>query len=82
MKTLESINAVLAHGLQEILVPGGRPLQVTSDSVGTVCFARVGMSVPACGGINVSFLQTDGHFPLKDVVVQASCVTISAKHPI
>ncbi|KAL5966788.1 hypothetical protein TSMEX_005526, partial [Taenia solium] len=71
-KTLENINVALAQILQELLVPGGSPLQVTSDSVGTVCFARVGIGLPACGDNNVSILYTDGHFPLKDVVVQAS----------
>uniref|UniRef100_A0A0R3WBA5 GPS domain-containing protein n=1 Tax=Taenia asiatica TaxID=60517 RepID=A0A0R3WBA5_TAEAS len=81
-KTLENINVALAQILQELLVPGGNPLQVTSDSVGTVCFARAGTGLPACGGNNVSLLYTDGHFPLKDVVVQASYATIYVKHPI
>ncbi|KAH9282887.1 hypothetical protein ECG_03508 [Echinococcus granulosus] len=72
VRTLENINAALAQALQEILVPGGDPLQFTSDTIGTVCFARVGMAISACGGTEFSVQISDGRIPIEDGVIQAS----------
>ncbi|CUT98512.1 polycystin 1 [Echinococcus multilocularis] len=83
VRTLENINAALAQALQDMLVPGGDPLQVTSDTIGTVCFARAGMGISACGGTEFSVQIPDGRLPIEDGVIQASCFTASPfEYPI